>query len=112
MSLLPVGSGTFVSTHWILDVPLAVQLVPIPSTGLAMFSSVLPLEVGNYAIALDAQLGTLNPGEFRSASYAITLQAAPSQIPAPPTLALIAVAMLGLGLLRERHFVTPRNPLG
>ena len=116
MSLLPVGAGTFVSTHWILlgalDAPLAVQLVPIPSTGLAMFSSVLPLDVGNYAIALDAQLGTLNPGEFWSASYAITLEAAPSQIPAPPTLALFAVAMLGLGLLRKnRHFVIPRNPV-
>jgi hypothetical protein len=76
VELLSEGSGLFSSTNSQLqDAPfhglngVPATSVPIPSSGLILFSGQLPLSAGTYAVGDVGHLGALSPEDFRAATY-------------------------------------------
>jgi hypothetical protein len=98
-SLQPSGSGVFSSTdYWLQDAAFATidsANIPIPSTGLSLFASSLPLPAGQYAMRDISHNGGLVFDEVRLADYTFTLTVV---VPEPSALVLGALGLAAVGL--------------
>lgn len=97
-----IGAGTLDSVSMRLWTSPGGQFVgldskTIPTSPAAeLFASNLPLTAGDYRFEFSAFGGALTSGEFRTASYEITLNLDAAPMPEPSSLALV---LLSVGLL-------------
>ena len=109
--LSPVGTGTpagnfgAATAGWSLlsaiTMPFGFANSQTPNFNLDLTGTTLG--PGTYQIAFGAQTGVINEGSAQLFMDDVTLSAADVEVPAPGTLALFGLGILGLGLARRRR---------
>lgn len=101
IALLPVGSGIFSKVDASLfysSLSFTLQaLVAVPSAGASLFGSFFPLPPGVGGFSFNGLTGSLWPGEYRTAAYALSFQV----VPEPASVTLIGVGLVLFSLARR-----------
>jgi len=103
ISLIPGGSGIFNRTVYSIDQNFFQQEIPIPSMDLSLFTSLIPLENGLFALENLGLVGELTEGQFQTAAYTFSLNVVePESIPEPSVFMGFIVSSLSF-LLKKRR---------
>ncbi len=114
ISLLSVGSGIFSTVNYELQNSsfnlIESEFISIPSANISLFASNLPLGSGQFALQNAGLGGALEPGDFRTAAYTISLnvvKAVPTPVPEPTfVFSLLALGAFGVGSMSKRYLST------
>jgi hypothetical protein len=102
ISLLPGGSGTFDVVRFALNGAISEEIT-IPSTNVSLFTSLLPLEPGLFALRTNSLFGGLTQGQFQTATYTFSLNvAAAESIPEPSILGGLSILSLGFFIKKKK----------
>ena len=100
IALQSVGSGIWNNVGWALNAS-SFQGVAIPSSGLSLFGSALPLGAGTYSFNQASASGLLATGDWRRAAYTVTMNVV--SVPEPGTIGLLTLGLSVLAFTRRRR---------